>query len=187
MKRIVRKIPYIKNLEMRLQNETELANERFRKIEEKQKYEYAYNSLKSYVRSVEYRYSKYKRIFAIDTIGNIDVLVCIEWTDSFKNFKITLQKNNNLFDILGEANILIDKQRCELIDIKILKNERGKGYGTYLLKILDEFLQVNLVVEIYGRFHVLKDESDEKREKFYLKNGYQITGNKKKIYKRVGQ
>lgn len=185
MKRVVRKIPYIKNLEQQLKNEKETRKLLSEKLQEKNKYEFAYNSLKSYTNSIEYRYTKYKRIFAIDTVGNIDVLVSIEWTENFKNFKMSLEKNNSRFDTLGELNFLIEDFKCELIDIVVVGNERGRGYGTYLLKIFEEFLKINFVTEVRGRFHVKADETDEMRKKFYITNDYELIGSPPIVYKKV--
>lgn len=185
MRRVVRKIPYIKNLEQRLKIEKETAELLSEKLQEKCRYEYAYNSLKKYTNSIEYRYTKHKRIFAIDIIGNVDVIVSIEWTEDFKTFKMSLETNNSRFDTLGELNFLIKDFKSELIDIVVVANERSKGYGTYLLKIFEEFLKVNFVTEVRGRLHIKNDETDKLRKKFYITNDYELVGNPLTVYKKI--
>jgi aminoglycoside 6'-N-acetyltransferase I len=97
------------------------------------------------------------------------VLNRIRWLENVPNFigKVCLENERVVGALLGYAKPFRDKLDYEILELFVLPDYQGKGFG----KLLIEDLSNSLPVEKYGVIHLLTGR-DTSSEKFYEKIGY---------------
>ena len=96
----------------------------------------------------------------------------------FYLFKVELEKENidEQFSLISQIKFFSDKnsifiRRLEFTD----QNNKGKGYASQMIKFFEEYCNKNDYKSIYGELIPLHNESLEKVENYYLRNGYTIS------------
>ncbi len=96
----------------------------------------------------------------------------------FYLFKVELNKENidEQFSLISQIKFFSNKdsifiRRLEFTD----QNNKGKGYASQMIKYFEEYCDKNDYKSIYGELIPLHNESLEKVEKYYLRNGYKIS------------
>lgn len=135
------------------------------------------------IAQIEYIYrTRMQEDFASDELKPLSVIVQAWEKGIYDCYVLTRQES-----ILGYA-YFVRKDNNYLIDyLAISAEHRDEGLGTVFLKQLDEFFhKANCVVVEVEDPGAAKDKEDrfqrERRLRFYLRNGYRLTGVKARVF-----
>lgn len=122
------------------------------------------------IKKIIYKLDDITKIFS-KYINNFDILKNIENNPYTKYF--ILFKDNI---IIGMINFDVIYDRCELININVIDNEQGNGYGNKLLEFMLKYNKNILNYSLEVRIDNFKAIS------LYKKYGFEIVAVRKKYY-----